>query len=141
MGYSNAQILSAVLSHWARPAVTQLATERLVRMPMLQAIQQRIVASGLVNTTYNIGNDITPLLSPIVNNVLQPYLERQLSQLPDEAIPSLAREILAQASSRGEYSLLDGAIVLDKEDITELQRLVEKNLPLPEREEAYEVKL
>lgn len=139
MAYSNAHILAAVLSHWARPAVTQLATERLVQMPMLQAIQQKVISTGLVNTAYNIGNDLTPLLQPIVNNILQPYLERQLSQLPDEAIPSLAREILAQASSRGEYQLLDGAIVLDKEDIAELSNLVEKNLPLTEKE-TYEIK-
>jgi hypothetical protein len=140
MAYSNAHILSAVLSHWARPAVTQLATERLVQMPMLQAIQQKVISTGLVNAAYNIGNDLTPLLQPIVNNILQPYLERQLSQLPDEAIPSLAREILSQASSRGEYQLLDGAIILDKEDIAELSNLVEKNLPLTEKE-TYEVKI
>ena len=139
MAYTNAQILSAVVAHWARPAVTQLATSRIASLPFMQSLQQSAVNARLVNASYNIGNDIAPLITPMVDNLLQPYLEKQLSQLPDETIPSLARDILKQASSRGEYSLMDGLITLDRDDIAELQMLVEKNLPKVEAGQSYQV--
>lgn len=140
MTYSNAQILAAVVSHWARPAVTQIAVSKMASLPMVQAIQQSIVGSGLVNSTYNIANDLLPLVTPAVNNVLQPYLEQQFAKIPDEAIPNLARDVIAEAEKQGSYSLMDGVLVLDAEDIEELKQLIEKNLPKG-KPIGYEVKI
>ena len=79
------------MSFWARPALTQLATSRLSSLPMMQSLQQSIVASGLVSQAYNISADLMPIMAPVINNLLQPYLEKQLAQLPDESIPALAQ--------------------------------------------------
>lgn len=138
MPYSNAQKLAAVVSHWARPAITQLAASKLGTLPMMQHLQQMAVGSGLVSQAYNISADILPILSPIVNNLLQPYLERQFAQLPDDSIPTLARDVLAEAERRGSYPILDGFVTLEDADIRELRQLVEKNLPVAERDH-YEI--
>ena len=126
------------MSHWARPAITQLATSRLSSLPMMQNLQQSIVASGLVSQAYNISADLMPIMAPVINNLLQPYLERQLAQLPDESIPALARDVLAEAEKKGSMSILDGFLTLEAQDIQELRQLVEKNLPMAESQ-GYEV--
>ena len=138
MSWSNAQKLAAVVSFWARPALTQLATSRLSSLPMMQNLQQSIVASGLVSQTYNISADLMPIMAPVINNLLQPYLEKQLAQLPDESIPALARDVLAEAEKKGSMSILDGFLTLEAQDIQELRQLVEKNLPMAESQ-GYEV--
>lgn len=126
------------MSFWARPALTQLATSRLSSLPMMQSLQQSIVASGLVSQAYNISADLMPIMAPVINNLLQPYLERQLAQLPDESIPALARDVLAEAEKKGSMSIMDGFLTLEAQDIQELRQLVEKNLPMAERQ-GYEV--
>lgn len=138
MSWSNAQKLAAVVSFWARPALTQLATSRLSSLPMMQNLQQSIVASGLVSQAYNISADLMPIMAPVINNLLQPYLERQLAQLPDESIPALARDVLAEAEKKGSMSIMDGFLTLEAQDIQELRQLVEKNLPMADRQ-SYEV--
>lgn len=138
MSWSNAQKLAAVVSFWARPALTQLATSRLSSLPMMQNLQQSIVASGLVSQAYNISADLMPIMAPVINNLLQPYLERQLAQLPDESIPALARDVLAEAEKKGSMSIMDGFLTLETQDIQELRQLVEKNLPMADRQ-GYEV--
>ena len=138
MSWSNAQKLAAVVSFWARPALTQLATSRLSSLPMMQNLQQSIVASGLVSQAYNICADLIPIMSPVINNLLQPYLEKQLAQLPDESIPALARDVLAEAEKKGSMSIMDGFLTLEAQDIQELRQLVEKNLPMADRQ-GYEV--
>lgn len=139
MAYSNAQILAAVVSHWARPAITQIATSRLSQLPLVQSLQNMAISYGIVNSTYNIGGDLKMLVAPAINNVLQPYLERQFTRLPDESIPGLARDVLEEAKKNGNYTLMDGFITLDAEDIAELGELIEKNLP-PSTTEGYVVK-
>lgn len=126
------------MSHWARPALTQLATSRLSSLPMMQSLQQSIVASGLVSQAYNISADLMPIMAPVINNLLQPYLEKQLAQLPDESIPALARDVLAEAEKKGSMSIMDGFLTLEAQDIQELRQLVEKNLPMADRQ-GYEV--
>ena len=138
MSWSNAQKLAAVVSFWARPALTQLATSRLSSLPMMQSLQQSIVASGLVSQAYNISADLMPIMAPVINNLLQPYLEKQLTQLPDESIPALARDVLAEAEKKGSMSIMDGFLTLEAQDIQELRQLVEKNLPMADRQ-GYEV--
>lgn len=138
MSWSNAQKLAAVVSFWARPALTQLATSRLSSLPMMQSLQQSIVASGLVSQAYNISADLMPIMAPVINNLLQPYLERQLAQLPDESIPALARDVLAEAEKKGSMNIMDGFLTLEAQDIQELRQLVEKNLPMADRQ-GYEV--
>lgn len=139
MAYSNAQILAAVVSFWARPAITQIAMSKLASMPMVRELQNAVINLGLVNSAYNIMTDLQPLMQPIINNLMQPYLETQFSKIPDEAIPAMVRDIIIDAQAKGRYTIMDGLITLDGKDISELRALIEKNLPATEVK-GYEVK-
>lgn len=130
MEYSNAQILAAVVSEWARPAISQIAAGRLMRLPMLQSLQATVSSMGLVSGSYSLQADIEPVLQPVVNAMLTPVLSRYLSALPDEGIPQMAHDVVEQMRHRGQVSLLDGAVTLEEEDLDELASLLEKNLPV-----------
>lgn len=132
MAYTNAQILAAVVSFWARPAISQLAMSKIASMPILQGLQNSAISMGLVNSTYNIMSDLQPFMQPLINNMLQPWLEKQFSQVPDEALPGLVRDIIIDAQAKGGHSFMDGLITLDGKDIAELKALIEKNLPMTE---------
>lgn len=130
MEYSNAQILAAVVSEWARPAISQIAAGRLMRLPMLQSLQATVSSLGLVSGSYSLQADIEPVLQPVVNAMLTPVLSRYLSALPDEGIPQMAHDVVEKMRHRGQVSLLDGAVTLEEEDLDELASLLEKNLPV-----------
>lgn len=95
----------------------------------MQSLQQALMNSGLVSSAYNVSADILPMMTPLVNNLLQPYLERQFSQLPDEVLPGLAHDIIAEAERMGRYTVMDGFLTFEDEDIRELRQLLDKNLP------------
>lgn len=136
--YSNYQKLAAVVSEWARPAITQIASSKLLRLPFVQSLNSMIAGSGLVGQDYSIINDINPMVMPVIDAMLTPTLERTFSQVPDAAIPQLAHNVVEKMAEKGEYSILGGLITFEEEDIRELQNLLEKNLPVFE-EEGYKV--
>ena len=57
MEYKNSQILAAVVSEWARPAISQIAAGNLMRLPMLQSLQATIGSLGIVSGSYALQKD------------------------------------------------------------------------------------
>lgn len=138
MSYSNADILAAVVSEWARPAISQIACEKIGKMQLLQNMQQGLLNSGLVGANYKITSDIQPFMHSAVNNLVQPILRRYFSQIPEESIPALARDIVDKAMQNNSFTILDGLVEFDKDDLEELKELLEKNLPVQDNE-GYQV--
>lgn len=136
--YTNSQILAAVVTHWSRPAISQLATSRLCQLPALQQMEQSIIASGIVGSQYHISAEIEPFMQTIASELVQPVLERYLSGVPDQSIPALAHGIVDKAIEQGSLSILDGFVTFEADDLQELKSLLEKNLPLQEST-SYEV--
>lgn len=139
MPYSNSQILAAVLTEWARPAISQVASSNLMRLPSMQSLQNMIGSLGIVSGKYALQGDIEPLIAPVVNAIVAPVLMRYFANVPDESIPKMAHDIVEQFRDKGSVSILEGFVTFDKEDIDELAMLLEKNLPVTE-EETYQVK-
>ena len=83
MEYKNSQILAAVVSEWARPAISQIAAGNLMRLPMLQSLQATISSLGIVSGSYALQKDIEPLIQPIVNSLITPMLSRYFGQIPE----------------------------------------------------------
>lgn len=100
----------------------------------MQNLQTSIIGYGLVGRSYNIATDIRPMAEPFINALMLPIIEGKLSQVPDQAIPQLAYNILEQMESQEKYTILDGLVTFEREDIEELRSLLEKNLPLQESE-------
>lgn len=138
MTFSNAQKLSAVVSEWVRPAVAQIASSKLMELPMMQNLSAAIGGSGLVGQGYTLATDLEPLIIPVVSALVEPMLTQYISNLPDDAIPQVARNIVEQMKVQGTVTLLDGLITLEDGDIAELDALLEKNLPI-ESADKYEV--
>lgn len=139
MEYSNSQILAAVVSEWARPAISQIAASNAMRLPMLQSLQASIEALGLVSGEYNLQKDIEPLIHPVVNSLITPMLARYFGQIPEGSIPQMAHDIIEKVRYNGPLSILEGMITFDEEDLDELADLLQKNLPV-ENAEHYQVK-
>ena len=139
MEYSNSQILAAVVSEWARPAISQIAASKAMRLPMLQSLQASIGSLGLVSGEYNLQKDIEPLILPVVNSLITPMLARYFGQIPEESIPQMAHDIVEKVRYNGPLSVLEGVITFDEEDLDELADLLQKNLPV-ENAAPYQVK-
>ena len=139
MEYSNSQILAAVVSEWARPAISQIAAGNIMRLPMLQSLQATIGSLGLVSGAYNLQKDIEPLIQPVVNSLITPMLAKYFGQIPDERIPQMAHDIVEKVRYNGPLSILEGVVTFDEEDLDELAELLQKNLPV-ESVDHYQVK-
>lgn len=139
MEYKNSQILAAVVSEWARPAISQIAAGNLMRLPMLQSLQATIGSLGLVSGNYALQKDIEPLIQPIINSLITPMLARYFGQIPEESIPQMAHDIVEKMRANGSMSILEGMVTFEEEDLAELADLLDKNLPIGQTQD-YQVK-
>ena len=139
MEYKNSQILAAVVSEWARPAISQIAAGNLMRLPMLQSLQATIGSLGIVSGNYALQKDIEPLIQPIVNSLITPMLARYFGQIPEESIPQMAHDIVEKMRTNGSMSILEGMVTFEEEDLAELADLLDKNLPIGQTQD-YQVK-
>lgn len=128
--YTNAEKLASVVSYWAKPAISQIATSKLMQIPFMQSAQASLMASGLVGDGYQLSSDIEPFIAPIVDNMVTPLLTRYISGIPDDAIPSTAKAIVQQMLQQQTLTILDGLVTFDADDILELSDLLDKNLPV-----------
>ncbi len=128
--YSNAEKLATVVAYWARPAISQVATTKLVQLPLMQSAQASLMASGVVGSGYSLASDIQPFVEPIINSLVTPMLNRYFEGIPDEAIPKTARAIVDKMKQQRTFSILDGLITFEEADILELDALLSKNLPV-----------
>lgn len=136
--FSNAQKLATVVSTWARPAICQLAAQKLRDVPFMRSLQSAIIGTGIVSDTYCIGDDIEPIMAPIVDSIVVSYLTNKFAQIDDSTIPEMAQAIVYAAAEKGEYSILGGVVKFSADDLIELQDLLEKNLPAC-KQEKYQI--
>lgn len=139
MECKNSQILAAVVSEWARPAISQIAAGNLMRLPMLQSLQATIGSLGIVSGNYALQKDIEPLIQPIINSLITPMLARYFGQIPEESIPQMAHDIVEKMRANGSMSILEGMVTFEEEDLAELADLLDKNLPIGQTQD-YQVK-
>lgn len=137
--YSNAQILAAVVTEWSRPAVSQLTASSICKLPAMAELQQSIINTGLVGANYRLQSEIEPFLVQAAPCLMEPMLEQAFSRIPDKSIPQIARTTIKTAMMQPQFSILDGLVVFDQEDLKELLDLVELNLPVAETK-SYKIK-
>lgn len=135
---NNAYKLSAVLTQWINPVVQQFAAGRMASLPFVQLIENKVKSSGWVSPAWSLASEISPLLNNVSGALVQPLLQRYISSVPDEQLPKMAHSIVDEAIKQGSLSLMEGRVVLEKEDLEELKQLLNYNLPLSQEEE-YEV--
>lgn len=138
--YTNKQILSAVLTKWATPAITQFVGDKFSGLPFVANIEAKIKSTGWVSPMWSATKELSPIMNGLSSKLIEPLLTQYLEKtgLPDEAIPSIAHTVVDDAIKNGGLKLFEEKIEFEKEDLEELKKLLMYNLPISE-ETAYEV--
>ena len=130
--FTNRQILAAVLNKWVQPALTQIASGRLSKLPFIGNIEQKIKSMGWVSPMWSFGGEIAPLFKGLSSSLVEPLIAKYLGGVPDEAIPQMAHSIVNDAIKNGGLNLFEGNVVFEVEDLEELRTLLRYNLPITE---------
>jgi len=137
--YSNAQKLSAVIAKWLEPAVEQIGMERIMAIPALNAIQNKVRSTGWVGPNWSMAKELSPFLSKVGSKVMEPVIQSMISGYPDKELPAIAHRIVDTAIEQGEIKLFEGNVTFNEDDLQVLKRLLDINLPMEEADE-YVVK-
>jgi hypothetical protein len=108
------------------------------KIPFIGNIEAKIKASGWVSPKWNIASELSPFMPSVSQAMIQPALSNALSGISDDQVPAFAFGIVDAAIEKGSLEILDGNVKFNKEDLIQLRRLLELNLPLPT--ESYKVK-
>lgn len=106
----------------------------------MQEVQQQLVASGLVGTGYRLQSELSPFIAQVAPQLIEPMLTQMFSRIPDATIPQVARTVVNTAMQQPNFSVLDGLVTFDREDLQELLDLIELNLPLADSSKSYKLK-
>lgn len=128
--FTNAQILSSVLTAWLSPLITQVGSERLSALPVLNAIQNKIRSSGWVSPNWSLLNELYPIINRAGARIAEPFVASYLSRFSDDQIPNMAHSIVDAALANGSLELFEGRITFDINDLKRLKRLLDLNLPM-----------
>lgn len=137
--YSNAQKLAAVLNKWAQPAIQELLGNNLSRLPFLSSIESKIKSTGWASPMWSMAKEISPVLDGVSSSLVEPFLAKYISGIPDDSIPQLAHNVVDDAIKNGSLSLFEGKVEFDPEDLEELKTLLKYNLPIKEATSSYSV--
>ena len=137
--FTNAQILSAVLNKWAQPFIKTILSSKVNSIGFLQNIETKIRATGWVAPNWQLMQDLSPMIDSITGSIVTPMLTKYISQLDDASIPQMAHNIVDDALKNGSLSLFDGKIVFEQDDLQELKKLLNCNLPI-KAEDVYQVR-
>ena len=138
--FTNAQILSAVVNKWAQPLVQTFAGMKLQTIPFISNLEAKLKSTGWFSPNWSISNDIAPLFQPITGSLIEPMLNKYLSQIDDAEIPKMAHTMVDNLMSQEQIVLLEGKVTIEKSDLEALKKLLNFNLPLNESNEQYIVK-
>lgn len=138
MTYSNSDILATILNRFAQPIVIQFAQAKASTFPMINMIENKVKSWGIVSQNWSIVSELSPMIEPITGSIVKPMIKQYLSNIPDDAIPNIAHSIIDKALADGGLSLMEGRLQFEKEDLIELKKLLDYNLPL-KKEEEYQI--
>lgn len=138
MSYSNSEILASVLNKYIQPIIAQFAEAKMSTLPSIQSIENKIRSTGWVTSNWSITRELSPLIEPFSGVLVKPLIRQYLKNVPDEAIPEMAHNLVDKAIENGGLDFMEGRLQIEIEDLEELKKLLEYNLPFKKGDE-YEV--
>lgn len=138
MTYSNSEILASVLNKYIQPVIVQFSQAKMSSFPLVQTIENKVKSTGFVSQNWSLTQELSPLIEPISGSLVKPMIKQYLSNVPDESIPAMAHGLVDKALENGGLSLMEGRLQFEKDDLVELKKLLNWNLPLV-KEEEYQV--
>ena len=130
--------LAHVLNKWGQPFIQYFIGGNIGNMPFVQAIQNKVISMGFVSPNWNLLKEISPLIEGVSGSMVIPFINSYLSKIDDASIPQMAHDIVDKAIKDGHLTLLEGKIEIEREDLEELKKYLNWNLPI-EESEYYEV--
>lgn len=131
---TNKEILTAVLIEWAKPVLPVIIGGRLNNMPVLNMFENWVKKIGIAPTNWTVMQDIIPIIQGAAYNLATPFILPKLEKFPDEYIPAMAHGIVDSAINNGGLNFLGGNIIFDIEDLKELKKYLDCNLPYTQKE-------
>lgn len=138
MTYSNSEILASVLNKYIQPVIVQFSQAKMSSFPLVQTIENKVKSTGFVSQNWSLAQELSPLIEPISGSLVKPMIKQYLSTVPDAAIPEMAHSIVDKAIANGGLSLMEGRVQFEVEDLQELKKMLDWNLPL-KKEPEYQV--
>lgn len=135
----NARILAAILNKWLQPVVQHFTINKLDNVPAIIGISNKIKSTGWVSPQWSLGKELSPLLGDVSGIILEPMITKYLYNVPDDAIPKIAHDIVDNAIKKGSLTLFEGNVAFELEDLQELKKMLNINLPYQEVEQ-YKIK-
>lgn len=127
--YTNAQILSAVLTTWLQPVITEMGVGKLMGIPALAALQNKVRATGWVSPNWSMVSELSPIINKVGGRIVEPIISSYISQYPDRDLPVIAHGIVDAAIEQGRLDIMEGTLSFDMADLQSLKRLLDINLP------------
>lgn len=140
MTYTNAQILAAVINHWAAPLITSIFESNISTMPFVANIENKVRSTGWVSQNWSITKELSPLIGNMSSAIVEPILAQYIGNMPDAAIPNVAHTFVDNALKDGKLELMEGKVTFEQEDLEQLKHLLNLNLPSTAGQ-SYEVKV
>ena len=128
--YSNAQILSAVLVKWLEPVITQLGGGKIMSIPAMSAIQNKIRSTGWVSQNWSMINELSPIINKVGGMIVEPFITSMVSKYPDSDLPRIAHSIVDAAIENNGLTIFEGNISFDTDDLQKLKKLLDYNMPV-----------
>lgn len=137
---TNKEILTAVLIEWAKPVIPMLMGGKLSQMPVLNMFENWIKNMGIAPPNWSVMQDITPIIQGAAYNLITPFILPRMDKVPDEYIPQMAHGIVDSAIQNGGLSLFGGNVTFDLDDMKELKKYLDYNLPYTPKEQYQVIK-
>lgn len=136
---TNKEILIAVLAEWMQPAIPALLGDRIKSIPLLSMIENWVKNTGIAPQSWSIVNDVAPILQKAAYGIIAPIALPHMQKVDDKIIPQLAHSVVDAAIEGGSLSLFGDMITFDKNDLQELKKYLDCNLPYEAHTEKYKV--
>lgn len=137
---SNKDILVAVVIEWLKPVIPAFLGNKINQIPALSMFENWVKNTGIAPQGWSIAQDITPLIQGAAYDIIAPIIIPKLDGVNDEIIPQIAHGIVDAAIQNEELQFLGGNLIFKKEDLIELKKYLDCNLPYnPKEEEKYHV--
>lgn len=141
MQYTNSQILSAVLAKWSEPILPIIMNTTISSFSAsLLPVEKFLKNWGLAQNNWSLANELQSLVAVGGSRTIQPIIYSMVSKIPDNIIPAIAHNYVDEAIKKGSLPVLDGHFQFDKDDLIELKKYLNCNLPY-ETSEEYAVKI
>lgn len=123
-----------------QPVIAQMSALKLSNIPAIASAENMIRTFLPLPPNWRLGDELGQYIPAVMSSGMEPLLSGLLSGIPDAAIPALARSIVEKGIADGGMVLLAGNLTFTKEDLIELKKYIDYNMPEDAQASHYEVR-